>query len=352
MSALRKLPLLLLIVGALALVVAAGVWLGRGPLHKGPAAATPASAPTKAEEAGVVSVDVKSLARSGIVTAPLEKTTYRPEFAAYGVVVDLQPLLALRTRQATAAADASSAETALKASRDEYERNRVLFADDRNVSLKALEAAEAAYRADQAKLQSASAALREVNATGRQQFGYVIMRWALDPASAEFAGLVSGQASLVRITLPADRRTDVPKSVQVDAPGAAQISAQLVSPSPQADPTVQGRSYFYRTQVSLPAGMRVVARLPMSSQSVEGFLVPDSAVIWYGNEPWVYVQESSERFVRRRALGQPASTGGLFVTEGFKPGERVVVRGAQLLHSDELRPKAAGASGCKDPECD
>ena len=352
MSTLRKAPRLLFILGALAIVLAAGVWLGQGPLHKGPTTVTPAPVPAKAEEAGVVIVDAKSQARSGITTAPLQKTTYRPEFAAYGVVVDLQPLLALRTRDATAAADVRSAETAVKTSRDEYDRNRLLFADDRNVSLKALEAAEATYRADQARLQSASATLREVSASARQQFGEVIARWAFDPASTEFAGFLSGQESLVRITLPSDRKIDVPKSIQVEAPGAAQSPGQLVSPSPQADPAVQGRSYFYRTPVWLPAGMRVVARLPTSPQVLEGILIPDSAVIWYGNEPWVFVQESPERFVRRPVRGQPIATGGLFVTEGFKSEERVVVRGAQLLHSDELRPKTAGASGCKDPECD
>jgi len=98
MSTLRKAPRLLFILGALAIVLAAGVWLGQGPLHKGPTTVTPAPVPAKAEEAGVVIVDAKSQARSGITTAPLQKTTYRPEFAAYGVVVDLQPLLALRTR--------------------------------------------------------------------------------------------------------------------------------------------------------------------------------------------------------------------------------------------------------------
>jgi hypothetical protein len=353
MSTLRKVPRLLLVVGALALVLAAGIWLGRGPLHKGQATTTPAPAPAKADEGrGVVIVDAKAQSRSAITTAPLEKTTYRSEFTAYGIVVDLQPLLALRTRHATAAAETSSAETAVKASRDEYERNRMLFADDRNVSLKAVETAEATYRADQAKLQSASATLREVGAAARHQFGEVLERWAFDPASKEFGGLVSAQESLVRITLPGDRRIEVPKSIQVEAPGVAQSPAQLVSPSPQADPAVQGRSYFFRTPLWLPAGMRIVARLPTSPQALEGFLIPDSAVIWYGNEPWAFVQESPERFVRRPVRGQPVSTGGLFVTDGFKPEERVVVAGAQLLHSEELRPKTAGASGCKDPECD
>jgi hypothetical protein len=42
----------------------------------------------------------------------------------------------------------------------------------------------------------------------------------------------------------------------------------------------------------------------------------------------------------------------VFVTEGFKAGERIVVTGAQLLLSEELRPKSGQGAGCKDPECD
>jgi hypothetical protein len=258
----------------------------------------------------------------------------------------------LRGRYATAAAEAGSAEVAIKASRDEYERNRALFADDRNVSLKALQAAEAAYRADQAKLRVATTTLREVDAAARQQFGETLAGWAFDPDSKDFASLTSQREALVRVTLTGDMKMDAPKLIQVDAPGHPRSSAQLVSASPQSDAAVQGRSYFYRSSAFLPSGMRLVARLPVSTKAIEGFLIPDSAIVWYGGQMWAFVQEAAQRFVRRPVRGQPSSTGGLFVTEGFKDGERIAVTGAQLLLSEDLRPKTGQGAGCKDPECD
>jgi hypothetical protein len=352
MSAFRKTSVALFIGALLALAVGAGVWLGRGPLQKGQGSKA-AEAPAKAEQApGVVVIETEAQSRSGIATAPLQPATYRPESAAFGVVVDIQPLLALRGRHATAAAEAGSAEAAIKASRDEYERDRALFADDRNVSLKALQAAEAAYRADQARLRAATATLREVGAAARQQFGETLERWAFDPDSKEFASLIAQREALVRVTLAGDMKMEAPKLIQVDAPGHPRSSAQLVSASPQSDPAVQGRSYFYRSSAFLPSGMRVVARLPVSTQAIEGLMIPDPAIVWYGGQPWAFVGETAQRFVRRPVRGQPSSSGGVFITEGFKEGDRIVVTGAQLLLSEELRPKSAQGAGCKDPECD
>ncbi len=350
MTAMRKTSVALFISALLVLAVGAGVWLGRGPLQKEQDHRA-TEAPAK-QAPGVVVIETEAQSRSGIATASLQPTTYRPESAAFGVVVDMQPLLALRGRHANASAEAGSAEAAIKASRDEYERDRALFADDRNVSLKTLQAAEAAYRADQAKLRSATATLREVDAAARQQFGETLGGWAFDPDSKDFASLISQREALVRVTLAGDAKMEVPKLIQVDAPGQPRSSAQLVSASPQSDPAVQGRSYFYRSLAFLPAGMRVVARLPVSTQAIEGLLIPDSAIVWYGGQPWAFVQETAQRFVRRPVRGQPSSTGGLFVTEGFKGGERIAVTGAQLLLSEDLRPKTAQGSGCKDPECD
>jgi hypothetical protein len=348
MSTVRTMSRAIFVVAALALSVGAGIWLGRGQTRE--TAAIPKATP--GEGPGIVVIDPDAQSRSAIAIAPLESTSYRPEVIAYGIVMDLQPLLALRARHARASAEAGIAEAAAGASRDEYERNRALFADDRNVSLKSLQAAEAAYRADQARSAAASAALLEVRAEARREFGDIVERWAFDTGSKEMARLDSRQDSLVRVTLPGATKVAIPDRIEVETTGHPAISATLVSPSPQVDPSVQGSSYLYRTSASLPTGLRLDARIPAAQRAMQGLLVPDSAIIWYGDRSWAFVQESPNRFVRRIVRGLPTPGGGIFVTEGFKPGERVVTRGAQLLHSEELRPKSPESAGCKDPECD
>ena len=352
MTMVRKSVVAIGIVALGALALGAGIWLGRGPLHVAQAAA-PAPATAKSVAAlGIVIVDEAAQSRSGIATAELAAATYRPESTAYGVVMDLQPLLDLRARHASAVAEAAAASAAARASRAEYDRDRALHGDDRNVSLKVLEGAEAAYRVDQAKVDATAAALREVGTAARQQFGETLERWAFDPASARFAKLLSRDAVLVRVTLPGDAAVKAANEIHVDAPGYPHTTARLISRSPQSDPSLQGASYLYTAAAPLPAGTRLVARLPVAARPMQGLVVPDSAVIWYGDQSWVFVQESARRFVRRLVHGRRMDNAGLFVTGDIKPEERVVVRGAQLLHSEEQRPKSAADSGCKDPECD
>ncbi|HEY8623734.1 MAG TPA: hypothetical protein VIM74_07690 [Casimicrobiaceae bacterium] len=127
--------------------------------------------------------------------------------------------------------------------------------------------------------------------------------------------------------------------------------AYLVSPSVQSDPAVQGNAFIYRTSAPIALGTNVIAYLPTSSQTTQGVVIPANAIVWYGGQPWTYVQMGANRFGRYPVPEQFPINGGFFANRGFKPGERVVTSGAQLLLSEELRPQA-GSSACKDPECD
>ena len=336
----------------LAAALAAGVWLGReGPWKR----VARTAAPTVAEASGTpgtVTVDKDAQARSGIATQAVERTTLRPRASVYATVVDLQPLLALRGRIAAAEASVRSARVEAGTSRQELERNRALFADDRNVSRKAVEQAQAASRASEARLQSAQAQLRESRATATQQFGPTLAAWAAQPSSRELDRLASRKLALVAVVLPDKPGGDPPRTVRLAAPGYESATAMLVSPSPRSAPLSSGRTYLYLSEVAFPTGLALDAQVPVGDQPIAGFLVPESAVIWYGNEAWVFVQQAADRFVRR-ALHEPRSTAhGVFTTTAFAQGERIVTTGAELLHSEELRPGTPAGAGCSDPECD
>ena len=299
----------------------------------------------------VVTVDTTAQAQSGIKTAPLSLGMHRSEVAAYGTVLDLQPLIALRSRYVSAIGDTEAAQAAAEASRQEFERNRSLYQDNQNVSLKTFQAAQAAYLADKAKVNAASLNAQNVRGDARQQFGDVVGRWAIDPHSLDFQKLLSRQDVLLRITLPPSPDSEAADVVRIDAAGNRGIPASLVSRSPQADPAAQGTPFIYRATVPLSAGTRVVAHVPTSKQSMQAIFVPGSAIVWYGGQPWTYVQVAPDRFARHLVPQQSPSEGGYYVEKGMQPGERVVVEGAQLLLSEETRPKTTGLA-CKDPECD
>ncbi|HEY8856110.1 MAG TPA: hypothetical protein VIM43_01990 [Rugosibacter sp.] len=347
----KRLASAILLLGLAAIVI----WsLLQGKQDIGKEKATPAATQHVAIVNGVtmVTLDTVTQAQSGIRTEPLSGASNQAEVAAYGTVLNLQPLLDLRARYVSAQADADAARATLVASRQEYERNRLLYQDNQNVSLKTYQAVQATYRADQAKATAAGLNAQNVQAGMRQQFGKTLMRWALDVHSPEFARLVNRQDVLLRVTLPLDDGIAAPARIQIGANDKQRLPADLVSPSPQSDPSIQGNAFIYRAAAALASGTQLAAYLPTVKKITRGTLIPVSAIVWYGGQPWAYVQIHADRFGRYPVTQQSPMQGGFFVTEGFKPGQRIVVSGAQLLLSEELLPQAGSSSACKDPECD
>lgn len=312
--------------------------------------AQPSVQTVNGETVVVVATDVQRA--SHIDVAPLTAITTPPGSIAYATVVDLQPLFDLRNRLAAARADYATLRVQSGNSRAQFERSRVLFEDDRNVSQKSLQDARAVMQADQAKLQSAEATQGGLDASMRQQFGTVLANAAMAPASDVFQRLLAGRAVVLRVTLPVGYSGAAPAHMTVDTPDGQSATAQKLSASPQGDPAIQGDPYFYETGSTLPVGTHTVAHVPAPNPGTSGLVIPERAVVWYGGQPWVYVRTAADRFTRRYVPASSSGEQGFVVTKGFHAGENVVMHGAQLLLSEELRPQGI-ATACKDPpECD
>ena len=281
----------------------------------------------------IVTLDTAVQTQSGIQVEPLVATAHQTETTAYGTVLDLQPLIDLRTRYLSAQAEADAATAVAAATQKESERDRILYQDNQNVSLKTYQAAQAASLSDQAKRQAAAMNLQNIKGAALQQFGEVVGGWILDPHSPQLERLLSRKEILLRVTVPLGNTTAAPAMIQVATNEARRHPAYLVSPSPQSDPAVQGNGFIYRTAALIAAGTNVAVFLPTSGQTTQGIFISPNAIVWHGGEPWAYVQVRPDRFARR-PVGQHLPTGGgFYVTDGFTVGERVVVRGAQLLLS-------------------
>lgn len=346
--------LILLSVASLALAGAAGWYLHQA-LDGGSSAAAPAPPPPTVQTVNgetVVVVSPEAQRASHITVAPLAATTAQPTLTAYATVIDLQPLFDLRNRIAAARADVGTFTAQAANSRAQYERSRTLFADDRNVSQKTLQAAQALMQADTVKLQSAQATLGGLDATVRQQFGDALADAAMAPASKLFQRLQSGHAVVLRITLPGSYGHTAPAEMTVQAPDGRSIPAQQLSASPLADPAVQGVPWLYVAGQTLPAGIRTSASVPMPAPATSALFIPERAVVWYGGQTWAYVRSAPDRFTRRFVSAANEKDQGFLVSSGFQAGDLIVTQGAQLLLSQELTPQGT-LTACKDPpECD
>lgn len=337
----KQKSLIIVVLIAAALIIGTLIWTRSSPT---PAPAAPDSSQATTS-VGTVVISAAQMAMSGIAVQTLPLSQFQSHTSAYASVLDPGPLLQLRGQLHAAQLQADAARAQVVASAREYQRLAVLNGQSHTVSDKVTEAALASRDADRAHLAAAQASLVAARDAARSRWGDVLVGWASAAHSSQLNALNGGQQVLLSVALPNNETADTPPSIihlGQSAGSAAQIIAHLVSPSPLADSLIQSPAYFYLApHTGLRSGMHLEAFLPTGQQQT-GVIIPDAAVVWYANRPWVYVQTDATHFVRREISVDTPATGGWFVTH-WQGGERVVVKGAALLFSQEFQPKPQAA---------
>ena len=294
--------------------------------------------------ATVVTLSKDGQKQSDIQTVSLTSSQHQKTLNTLGNVVSIDTLIELRTRYLNAKSNANIARASLANSKQDYQRMQSLNRDDRNVSDHVMLAAQAAFKADQAKVQAAETEANNLNDTMRQTWGETLANEASkEPASASLQSLLQHKEVLLLITLPADSNVKAGETISVVPTGAQTkaINAKLVAASPQTDSTIQGRTYYFRAPAeNLRAGMRVSVEMKDSASNKvsDGVAVPASAVVWYAGKPWVYKKQGEESFIRLPITTDNEINGGWFNrSEQLAAGDNLVVNGAQLLLSEEFK---------------
>lgn len=287
--------------------------------------------------ANVVTLDETTRTNSGVALASLAATAHRQEIRAYGVVIDLTGLTDLRNTIENAKAQLSKAKAALEVAQKDYKRVKALYDQNENVSQKTVQAAEGTLRAEQSNVQSAQAALTASQSTALQRWGRVVAGW-LDRGAPEIERLRLQEDILVQVTISPDQAmVSAPAAASVQTADGQLIAVKFVSKALRTDMKIQGRSFFYLVSAegALLPGMNVIALLPVG-ETRQGLVVPASAVVWLQGTPWAYVQVSPDRYVRREVSTEQPVSGGWFQSQGFSVGQRFIVKGPQVLLSEEF----------------
>jgi hypothetical protein len=288
-----------------------------------------------------VRVTVVSQQASGIAVSSLDPARVEAGTEVYGVIVSVQPLIDLRSRYLSAVSEARVLRVAAANSGTEYQRMKRLFDDDRNVSERVVQAAEPLWKADQAKLAAADQSVAAARDSIQAGWGEVLAGWATNPESSAFEALAQQREVLAQLTLPYDLQNQAGKAPISLAPVSASSGARparFISTAPQTDATLPGATYFYAISAQgLRIGMRVAGQLKLGGKAREGVIVPAAAVVWHGGKAWAYVKTEDDLFVRKEVSTSLELANGWFDAGHFEPGDDVVVSGAQLLLSEELK---------------
>jgi hypothetical protein len=286
----------------------------------------------------LITLDTETQQRSGIETAPLPSAPHQEQLRGYGMILDVARLTELSNNYANAKAQVQTAQAKLAMSKPAFERAQKLFSEHQVVSEAQLQAAVAAFGTDQASLAAAEAQVRTLTATAYQEWGSVLGKSLVD-GSPMITRLIERQDFLLQITMPPGVFLPLPPATASIATGnAARAAITFVSPATRIDPKIQGMSFFYTVPAEsgvLP-GMNVLAFLP-SGKSMDAATVPASAIVWSQGRAWVYRRKDRDRFIRVEVATDLPARGGGYIVKDLPKDAEIVMRGAQLLLSEEFR---------------
>jgi multidrug efflux system membrane fusion protein len=287
-----------------------------------------------------LTIDDESQQLSGITTEKLKAFISRGSITAYGQVLDLQSLIDLRDNYVTFEANVKRSTAQIMVSRNEYSRAKTLFNFNKNVSIKDLQSAEAAFDSDVADSEAAIQNLTGLKGEIRRQWGDVITNW-IAAHSPNVKDLIENRLSIILITVPTGTNLpQAPETAKIQTADGKILSAHFISISPKTNPSIQGVNYLYSApaHASLSSGTNIVAHF-LIGQKMEGVVIPDNAVVWWNGDAWIYVKTAEDEFHREMVSLTDRVAGGWFISEGAKPGDEIVIKGAQLLLSQELKPQ-------------
>jgi hypothetical protein len=286
-----------------------------------------------------VAIDSHIQAISGLKTMLVAAIQHQAEFEAIGKVISIQPLLVLRERYLVAQAELNGARARLKQTRQSLKRQQELFRNGITAK-RFLQEQEAQGSGDQALVDAAQIRLMAIASETRLMWGKELADWALSDKTGKLKAFLSGQ-QLLQITLPANKQlTNEVDTLFVEPSGRRNkaYSASLISRSTQVDNSLQGESYFFQANADgLNIGMKVTAWIPEPTLGQYGVVIPETAVIWYMDQVYVYIKATKDTYTRRLIKAFLFTPDGYFVKDDMKAGEEIVITGGQMLLSEELR---------------
>lgn len=270
----------------------------------------------------------------------------------------------LQSRLTAAQADAASGTAALDAAKAAYERTKTLNAEGKAASDRALQEADARVKAEAAKVKAATETVAAIEASLSARSGATgpaplaverggdVVELAAQPGETVESGqpllrVARFDRLLAKIALPVGSRVppDLTSARILPAGNEDRVLEGRRAGRAASEPQLLGETFLFSVEAGdlpLRPGMALAAYLKLPGDPAKGVLLPRSAIVRQEGALWAYVRSAEEQFTRRRVEQAVPVEAGWFVPGGFKPGDALVVAGAQMLLSEELKAKIQG----------
>jgi len=298
----------------------------------------PAETPEKSDgpDKASVTMDAETQARIGLKAEAPAPLDWQPEMKAYGRVLDPAPLTDLLM-------ELGRAEITLDSSHQELERAKKLKADN-NISERAFQDIETAYRQN---FGAATAAYFKIKSAWGGKMADLTGPIVVPPGTPRkpdpSLDRLLSNGSLIRIDLPPGEPPPAPGQARIEplAKHEHPITASYLAELPTLDAATQQRGFLFATDAAgtsdrLVPGEAVTAFLKIPGEPVGGVVVPADAVVRHEGRGWLYVQTTTNQFMRTEITLDRLVAGGWFVAGELTATNRIVISGAQALLSTEL----------------
>lgn len=176
-------------------------------------------------------------------------------------------------------------------------------------------------------------------------------------AGQELVQLTDFREPLARVVWRFDVPLDPPPTVRIAPFGTSGTGAlaRYIAPAAEVDTLTRAPAFLYRVSkgwLGARPGLPIVATIADPRSTAVGRFVPTDAVVQWDALSWVYVQRdvpgasgapAAHTYVRRRVdTSRPVDGGWLAPStppRGLRTGDRIVIRGAQQLLSEEFRAR-------------
>jgi hypothetical protein len=278
---------------------------------------------------------------AGIRSAEVETGVRIPEFPAIAMVVDPAPLLELRDAVIAAQTARDAQRGTMQRLEARVQRLRDLARRGEIVATAELSGLEIDLQREAERAADHASRLTALQRDATLTWGAELGTQVTQPETVLLEEFGQRRQVLLRLTLrPADTLPPDTAFVFVhrSADRSAAAKAYLIDAAPATSPTIQGETYFLRTQLrGLRAGMRLNVWVPDSRGPIGGVTLPYSAVVWHGGRRWLYLEVDTNAFERRALPAAVDDNGGLFIPDGLDGDRPVVIEGAQALLAEEFR---------------